>query len=220
MKKTGDIYPDAYFRREDEAADDLFYALPRKVVHFDAPAAAMLAALYAEILPPGGSYLDLMAGWRSHLPLDQLRPQRVTGLGLNAEEMLENGDLSEGEIWVHDLNREPHLPFASEEFDAVLCAASVQYLIHPLEVFAEVWRILKPGGCFVLSFSNRSFPTKATAVWLGTDDHQHLELVASYFIHSAAWEGLNARIKSVETGAPPAEDPLYIVWASKSPTDA
>ena len=41
---------------------------------------------------------------------------------------------------------------------------SVDYLIRPLEIFKEVNRVLRPGGKFILSQSNRCFPTKAIAM--------------------------------------------------------
>ena len=50
---------------------------------------------------------------------------------------------------------------------------SVDYLIRPLEIFKEVNRVLRPGGKFILSQSNRCFPTKAIAMWLGMSDLQH-----------------------------------------------
>ena len=34
---------------------------------------------------------------------------------------------------VHDLNRDPSLPFATAAFDAVLIAVSVQYLTQPVD---------------------------------------------------------------------------------------
>ena len=82
---------------------------------------------------------------------------------------------------VHSLNDDPALPYADESFDVALCTVSVQYLLHPVEVFAEVRRVLRPGGRFIVSFSNRCFPTKATQLWLGTDDSQHVALVGLYF---------------------------------------
>ena len=42
---------------------------------------------------------------------------------------------------------------------------SVDYLTRPLEVFAEMRRVLKPGGLAVMSFSNRCFPTKGEPGW-------------------------------------------------------
>ncbi|MFT5197123.1 MAG: hypothetical protein ACI9EW_003257 [Cellvibrionaceae bacterium] len=214
--KTADIFPPDYFRRDDEANDANFYASPRLVVHIDDAAIKALTACYADTLPKNGSILDLMSSWRSHLPLDVLTPTRVVGLGLNAEEMLGNGDITDDDIWIHNLNETPTLPFADGEFDAVICAVSVQYLVQPLEVFADVYRILKPGGRFVVSYSNRCFPSKATAVWQTTTDIQHAQMIVSYFQHSAEWGEVAARIKSVDTGAPADEDPLFVLWAEKS----
>jgi hypothetical protein len=52
----------------------------------------------------------------------------------------------------------------------------VQYLQRPVEVFADVRRVLVPDSPFIVSFSNRCFPTKAVAIWraLGTDGHAAL----------------------------------------------
>ena len=49
----------------------------------------------------------------------------------------------------------------------VTCVSSVDYLTRPREVFAEVHRVLAPGGVFLVAFSNRVFAEKAVAVWLG-----------------------------------------------------
>ena len=62
---------------------------------------------------------------------------------------------------MHDLNRTPTLPFEDESFDVVLNTVSVDYLTRPFEVFAEVGGVLRPGGLFLVTFSNRAFPQKA-----------------------------------------------------------
>jgi SAM-dependent methyltransferase len=110
---------------------------------------------------------------------------------------------------VHDLNREVALPFADGEFDGAMCAVSIQYVLHPLRLLGEVRRVLRPGAPFVVSFSNRCFPTKAVAVWLGTTDQQHLMLVRSYFEGVKGWTDVTVVDRS------PGEDgdPLYAVWA-------
>jgi ubiquinone/menaquinone biosynthesis C-methylase UbiE len=50
---------------------------------------------------------------------------------------------------VHDLNREPALPFTDACFDGAMCTVSVDYLARPIEVFDEVARVLRPGAPFV-----------------------------------------------------------------------
>ena len=150
--------------------------------------------------------LDLMSGWRSHLPED-LRLREVVGLGMNAEEMAENPQLTRS--IVHDVNRDPRLPFGDDEFDGAVCAVSIQYMTDPLSVFREVHRVLRPGAPFVVSFSNRCFPTKAVAVWLATTDRQHVELVVAYFEAAGRWVDIKDEDRSPGEGG----DPLYGVWA-------
>ena len=197
--------PEAY-ARHDESPDDGFYSLPRKVVHIDDGAMAALGRLYAERLPAGGRILDLMSSWRSHFP-GHLRFREVVGLGMNAEEMTDNPQLTS--VVVHDLNRDPRLPFADREFDGAVCAVSIQYLINPLAVFQEARRVLRPGAPFAVSFSNRCFPTKAVAVWLGTSDRQHVELVRTYFEAAGGWVDVTDEDRSPSESG----DPLYVVWA-------
>jgi SAM-dependent methyltransferase len=197
--------PDAY-EREDDSADAWFYGVPRKVVHIDDEAIAALGRLYAAVLPAGGRLLDLMSSWRSHLP-GSIHAREVVGLGMNAEEMTDNPQLTTS--IVHDLNHDPRLPFGDGAFDGAMCAVSIQYVLHPLQVFREVRRVLRPGAPFVVSFSNRCFPTKAVAVWLGTGDRQHVQLVRAYFEAGGPWTDVTEEDRSPDGGG----DPLYAVWA-------
>ena len=205
-KKGDDLLPPEAYARHDESPDDQFYSFPRKVVHIDEGAISALGRLYAERLPRGGRVLDLMSSWRSHLPGD-LHLREVVGLGMNAEEMAENPQLNRS--IVHDLNRDSRVPFGDEEFDGAVCAVSVQYMTNPLPVFREMRRVLRPGAPFVVSFSNRCFPTKAVAVWLGATDREHTELVRAYFQAAGGWVDITDEDRSPGDGG----DPLYIVWA-------
>jgi SAM-dependent methyltransferase len=215
LDRAGDgLLPPVSYTREDESSDDRFYAFPRRVVHIDDGAIAALGRLYAEVLPAGGRLLDLMSSWRSHLPAG-FQAREVVGLGLNAEEMADNPQLTSHVV--HDVNRRPQLPFGSGEFDGAMCAVSIQYVIHPLLVFREVRRVLRPGSPFVVSFSNRCFPTKAVAVWLDSTDQHHMMLVRSYFEAAGGWTDTTAEDRSPGGYG----DPLYTVWSvtTKLPPD-
>jgi len=201
-------FPDNYFQRPDESDDGLFYVAPRKVAHIDEGAINALREQFAVLLPQGGVYLDLMSSWRSHLP-DSLKPARVIGLGMNSEEMRDNPQLNRH--IVHNLNVDPILPFEDAAFDAAFCTVSVQYLTQPVAVFREVSRVLKSGAPFVVSFSNRCFPTKAVAVWQATSDAQHIALVTRYFEESEGWSDIASWQKRSASS-----DPLFIVWAKKA----
>ena len=192
-----------FFRRLDDSDDELFYLSPRFVVHIDDDAIKTVGEIYSSRLPRGGAILDLMSSWRSHLP-PELRPARVVGLGLNRPEMEDNPALDE--IVTHNLNRTAQLPFDDASFDGAVLTVSVQYLVHPLEVFADVGRVLKSGAPFIVTFSNRMFPTKAVAIWANASEQQRVELVSYYFTHSAAFEKIETvDLSSGET------DPLWAV---------
>ena len=201
-------WPAEFFDREDPTPDEQFYREPRKVVHLDLYAIQAVTDLYRELLPSGGVILDLMSSWRSHLPTE-VKYSRVAGLGLNAEEMADNPDLTE--VVIHNLNERKALPFDAGTFDAALCAVSVQYLTHPVETFVDVARVLRPGAPLIVTFSNRCFPTKAIRLWLSTDDRAHLQIVALYFAASGQFEN----VKYQDRSPGPHFDPLYAVWGFK-----
>jgi len=211
----------------DESADTYFYSSPRFVTHIDDGAIGALTAYYDESLAEGDEILDLCSSWISHLPEKQLG--RVVGLGMNARELEANERLSE---WVQaDLNSEPTLPFADASFDAVLNVVSVDYLSRPREVFAEMNRVLRPGGQAIMSFSNRCFPSKAVRMWLAANDETRQKIVASYFAYSpeGAWRDIMAidvspkaqggagpfDIRSIFSALVPSGDPMFIVRANK-----
>jgi SAM-dependent methyltransferase len=209
MSQHDNTFPPQFFQREDSSNDAAFYDWPRMVVHIDEGAITALRNIYAELLPTSGMLLDLMSSWRSHLPDGLIRSGlAVTGLGMNAEEMAANPQLVSHVV--HDLNREPELPFQEAAFDAAVCAVSVQYLTRPVEVFREVGRVVKPGAPFIVSFSNRCFPTKAVAVWREGTDEQHLALVRDYFERSGRWGEISDRAYQ-----PGWSDPLFAVWGRR-----
>jgi SAM-dependent methyltransferase len=197
-----DTFPDGFFRRGDDASDAQFYAPPRLVTHIDDAAIAAVGTLY-ERLDLRGSVLDLMSSWISHF---RAPPQHLTVLGMNELELARN-PMADDRV-VHDLNADPVLPFADSTFDVVVCCVSVDYLVRPIEVFDDVARVLRPGGPFVCTFSNRCFPTKAIAGWLATNDAQHCEIVATYFRLARGYD--EPAIERVPTSG---VDPLYAVWA-------
>lgn len=197
-----------YYRRYDESDDGAFYTAPRLVAHIDDTAIAATTALYRDLLAPEMDVLDLMSSYYSHLPEPRTRfTRRVWGLGMNGEEMRRNAQLDE--YAVQNLNRNTALPYADASFDAALCAVSVQYLQRPVAVFAEVARVLRPGGVFAVTFSNRCFPMKAVAVWGSTSDAQHVELVRAY-MEAAGFERVTDAQRTRRGG-----DPLYAVTGYK-----
>jgi SAM-dependent methyltransferase len=203
-------FPPESFAREDESPDPAFYVAPRLLVHIDNAAIEAARRLYGELLPAGGAILDFMSSYRSHLPRDG-GYSRVAGLGLNDVEMRENDQLTEHAVL--DVNAEPRLPYGDGEFDGVVMTVSVQYLTKPVEAFREVARVLKPGAPFIVTYSNRMFPTKAVRVWRALGDRDRAALIATYFHRAGAYGEITAEDRTDRSGGP--GDPLYAVWARK-----
>uniref|UniRef100_A0A7S0WLT3 Methyltransferase type 11 domain-containing protein n=1 Tax=Chlamydomonas leiostraca TaxID=1034604 RepID=A0A7S0WLT3_9CHLO len=162
--------------RLDESDDGAFYEAPRAGVHnTDAHFRRALAALYARLLTPRSSVLELCASWDSCLPHD-LPLASVVGYGMNQAELDANHRLTARVV--HDLNQRPQLEaVASASVDAVVCANGLQYLTHPEWVAAEALRAVKPGGLAVITFSPHCWAAKATSGWLARDAGQRLALV-------------------------------------------
>ena len=203
----------------DDTNDRDFYGLPRFVTHVDDSFIDRLTNLYREKLPPRSRILDLMSSWVSHLP-DDVEFAHVEGHGMNEAELAKNPQLDS--YFVRDLNQQPKFPLADADFDAVLIAVSIQYLQYPEAVLSEVYRVLKPNGMVIISFSNRMFYQKAIAAWRDGTDTDRVNLVRKYFqsvdgfnepeviVHQSS---LSAWLQMMGIGG---GDPFYAVVAQKA----
>ena len=202
-------FPPGFFDRADPSPDPAFYRPLRLVTHIDAGAIAAVGELYDELgigVGGNGDVLDLMSSWVSHFTVT---PRHLTVLGMNDDELAANPQ-AQARV-VHDLNVNPALPFPDDSFDAAVCCVSVDYLVQPIEVFTEVARVVRPGGPFVCTFSNRCFPTKAIRGWLHSSDAEHGEIVAEYFRRAG---GFGEPVIQQRTPAGHFGDPLWAVWGT------
>jgi SAM-dependent methyltransferase len=204
MKEDG--FGEGFFERVDERDDRAFYAVPRLVTHIDDDAIAAVGELYDE-LAITGEVLDLMSSWVSHF---RVPPARLVVLGMNEPELRANS--AAAERIVHDLNADPRIPLPDQSIDDAVCCASVDYLTRPVEVFRDVARVLRPGGRFVCTFSNRVFPTKAIRGWLQATDEQRRAIVVDYFERSGVFRPATAALRTPRDHP---GDPLSAVWSTR-----
>lgn len=220
MSENIDKYGPGAFTRMDETDDAVFYVRDRFVSHLDSLALATIEELIEHlVVEKKAVILDLMASWDSHIR-DTLEGTAI-GLGLNETELAANGALSEYRI--HDVNKNPGLPFDKETFDVVICSMSVDYMTQPVAVFRDVARILKPGGMFLVVFSNRFFPPKVVKIWREAGEEERLALVQEFFEESGAFGKSDVFVskdlprpsgdKYAALGIP--SDPVYAVFADK-----
>ena len=208
--KGSTALPSEWFGRVDESDDAVFYQTPRLVAHIDDATIAALTDYYREVIPAGGAVLDLMSSWISHLPEDAACAE-VVGHGMNQAELDANPRLSER--LVQDLNADPVLPLGDDRFDVALIAVSVQYLTRPVDVFAELARVLKPGGRLVVSTSHRCFPTKAVRAFHVMNPEDRVSLIMRYFAAAGGFDEPEFVDRS-PLGAPTGADPLWIITAT------
>lgn len=128
---------------------------------------------------------------------------KITGLGMNLQELEANPILNNGRIcW--DLNVEPDLKVALtsstnttttntnktiSKFDISTSALSIDYLTSPISVLSSLLDLTNTGGSVHLVISNRCFPTKAIARWLRVDEEERVQMVGD-FLHFAGWKGI------------------------------
>ena len=162
--------------KSDNQPDHYFYSTPRYVNHLDENFRSVLTQKYREILKENTIILDLMSSWVSHLPRD-MKFQSVIGHGLNKDELNSNKLLNRS--WTQDLNINQTLPLEDLSIDAVLIVAGWQYLQFPEFIAEEVYRVVKQGGIFMISFSNRAFWSKAPNIWSESNMVQRSEYITS-----------------------------------------
>jgi SAM-dependent methyltransferase len=141
-----------------------------------------------------------MSSWVSFLPDTSF--ERVVGHGLNEAELAANERLDG--YFLQDFNSDQSLPLATDSFDLLCCALSVQYLQYPGAVFREFARVLDDGGALVVSFTNRMFPTKAVSGWRARTMDERAALVEQYVEAG----GLSPERRLSET---PGTDPFYAI---------
>jgi hypothetical protein len=83
--------------------------------------------------------------------------------------------------------------------------------MRDLSLAAAVARVLRPGGRFVCTFSNRCFPTKAIRGWLGASDEERCAIVVRYFELAGTFDDpiVDTRVGAKQWSQ---EDPLFAVW--------
>jgi SAM-dependent methyltransferase len=212
--------PDA-FSRLDEGDDARFYAQARLVSHLDARALATVERIIGTLcIEPSPCILDLMASWDSPpAARREARPARGSGAERTGAVPEPPAHRARGPR----PQSGPPAAVPDETFDVVLNTVSVDYLTRPFEVFAEVGRILRPGGLFLVIFSNRMFQAKAVKIWREASEPERLMLVEDFFGGVPAFDKSESFVSQghprprddryAGLGIP--SDPIWAVYAEK-----
>ena len=168
--------PDAFSRLQEDDDGEFFDAY-ETITPADQNTQNHIRDFYHRFIHDGDKILDLMAGDKSYLP--NKNNLEITGLGIKQRDLDENTCLNHRLI--HNVNSKELLPFSEDYFDLVICTFAIEYMTQPLQIFAEVARILKSGGYFCIGFSNQYYEKKAIKLWRENDYKGHMNIILQYF---------------------------------------
>lgn len=105
----------------------------------------LMSQLFQPFTKAGMRVLDAGCG-HGNVIIDENRNKikEVVGIDINPKATEKNVCLDK--IVIGDLEK---MPFANGEFDVVLSQWVLEHLKSPNQVFAEIYRVLKPGGAFI-----------------------------------------------------------------------
>jgi SAM-dependent methyltransferase len=157
------------------------------------PATEVYADLVRSFLTPETRLLDLGCG-RGGL-VEQLAEQSVDS-SQYAEASVQNWvgvDPDVASLREHRLVALPRLaalsdglPFRSDSFDLIFCSWLLEHLTRPFQTFAEIGRVLRPGGAFVFITPNGRHPLALLNHTLGRVAQIQGWLVSGLYGRSAA----------------------------------
>lgn len=135
---------------------------------------------------PYESLLDVGCGTGFLLELlSAQKGAQYTGLDLSPEmiKVAEKKMISGAEFMVGSAEA---LPFADDSFDVVTCSQSFHHYPHPEKAMVEAWRVLKPGGLYILSDTGIG----GIGAWI--DNHILFRLASSGDCHTTDRKGIAA----------------------------
>jgi len=95
--------------------------------------------------------LDIGCGWEARM-LKEVEPFIKAGIGIDFKApKLER----ESKITTIDMKLKKSLPFENNYFDVITMLAVLEHLEYPIEMASEIFRILKPNGCVVITVPSR-----------------------------------------------------------------
>ena len=143
------------------------------------------------------------------LALRARRRRALTVLGMNAAELARN-PMATASGRPRPQRRPARCRSTTTTFDAVTCCVSVDYLTRPVEVFADVARVLRAGGLLRVHVLQPVLPDQGDQGLAGQRRHGAAGNRAGVLRASGAFG--EPTLAHCNPGAP--GDPLYAAWAA------
>ncbi len=167
-----------------------------EVAHFQRDVGARLVAQIPDTLQ--GPTLDLGCGTGYFLPaLSRHGGQELYAADLSWG-MLEYVSTHASVPVLPVLSDGERLPFAAQQFVLVFSSLTIQWCNDLEQLFAEVQRVLRPGGMFVFSTLLDGTLRELKEAWRGADAHQHVNDFYDFDAHCMAAKRAGLQTKQLQ----------------------
>jgi ubiquinone/menaquinone biosynthesis C-methylase UbiE len=105
----------------------------------------IFSRLFGQAVRPQTKLLDIGCG-RGNVVIDDYRAHIANAVGIDTDNEAVEGNAQLDRIVIGNIEK---LPFPDRSFDIVISQWVIEHLEYPEKVFAECYRVLKPGGYFL-----------------------------------------------------------------------
>lgn len=106
------------------------------------------------------------------------------------------------------------LPFAEASFDVLFSSLAMQWCLQPAVLFAELYRVTKPGGYLIFSTLCEGSMPEIERAWQGIDHAPHVNSYPNFEtllsqVRESRWQPLNAELLTVPMWFESPEEAVY-----------
>jgi len=107
--------------------------------------------------------LELGHGNGKHISSILARAEHLTYVGLEISDLMQKQAVENNTTAILENKVSFHLydgnkiPFDDNTFNKILTVNTIYFWKNPIALIKEIYRVLKPGGCFAISFADKNF---------------------------------------------------------------
>ena len=111
-----------------------------------------------KVVQPGKTLLNVGCGRGAFNPALRDRFDALYGIDVNEEDISAARALCVGDKFTYEVMDAAHMTYKSNSFDTVICIDVLEHVQDMEAVLTEIYRVLRPGGQFVMTAPNEDFP--------------------------------------------------------------
>jgi hypothetical protein len=170
----GGVYSADELKVADDGIDDATWwkDAGKDDINTDSLLWGVLEDLQEGRIKAGGRLLEIGAGARSPILIDEIPFKRAAGAGLVLDFLQKNPLF--GETAQFDYNAGDRLPYGDEEFDTVTIPLKIPYMLEPDAVLQEARRVVSDDGVVIVSWTSDCRKGKVVKGWLDRSEDEQV----------------------------------------------